>query len=59
MISNQIEELLGAYWDCAYQEGHLRRSDGDKANQILHDLKRAIEAEAQKVPEGYVQRGVE
>jgi hypothetical protein len=35
----EVEELFGEYWDCAYQEGHLNRPDGDKANEILHRLR--------------------
>jgi hypothetical protein len=39
-----LEEAVGAYWDCAYQEGHLGRQDGDKANAILHEIRRAATA---------------
>lgn len=42
-MTDELEELLGAYWDCAYQEGHLQRADGNKANKILHDIREAIE----------------
>jgi len=42
-MTDELEELLGAYWDCAYQEGHLHRIDGNKANKILHDIREAIE----------------
>ena len=34
----QLQELLGEYWDCAYNEGHLRRPDGNTANRILHRI---------------------
>jgi hypothetical protein len=39
---HEVEDLLGAYWDCAYQEGHLQRPDGDKANDILHRLRQLL-----------------
>jgi len=26
----RLEELIGVYWDIAYQEGHSRRPDGSK-----------------------------
>lgn len=39
---NEIEELFGEYWDCAYQEGHMNRPDGDKANEILHRLRKLL-----------------
>lgn len=35
----RLEEAVGSYWDCAYQEGHLNRPDGDKANAILHEIR--------------------
>ena len=45
---NRIEEALAAYWYCAYQEGHLGRPDGNKADAILSEiragLREAIEA---------------
>ena len=40
---DRIEEAVGRYWDCAYQEGHLNRPDGDKANQILHEIRCAVQ----------------
>lgn len=41
---NELEEAIGAYWDCAYQEGHLRRPDGDKANAILSEIRAAVKS---------------
>jgi hypothetical protein len=40
--AQEIENLFGEYWDCAYQEGRLGRSDGDKANDILHRLRKML-----------------
>jgi hypothetical protein len=40
----EFESLLGEYWDCAYQEGHLNRPDGSKANEILHRLRNLFNA---------------
>lgn len=40
----RLEEAVGSYWDCAYQEGHLNRPDGDKANAILHEIRCAVQA---------------
>ena len=40
----RFEEAVGSYWDCAYQEGHLNRPDGDKANAILHEIRCAVAA---------------
>lgn len=41
---DRFEEAVGSYWDCAYQEGHLNRPDGDKANAILHEIRCAVQA---------------
>lgn len=38
----RLEEALGAYWDCGYQEGHLRRPFGDQANEILHEIRESV-----------------
>lgn len=38
-LVERFEDALGSYWDCAYQEGHLNRPDGDKANNILHEIR--------------------
>ena len=40
----RFEEAVGDYWDCAYQEGHLNRPDGDNANAILHEIRSAVHA---------------
>lgn len=37
-----LEEAIGAYWDCAYQEGHTGRPDGNKANAILHEIRESV-----------------
>ena len=41
-LLGRLEEAVGSYWDCAYQEGHLNRPDGDKANAILHEIRCAV-----------------
>lgn len=38
----EVEDLFGEYWDCAYNEGHLQRSDADKANEILYHLRKLL-----------------
>lgn len=38
----ELEEAVSAYWDCAYQEGHLRRSDGTKAQEILSNIRATV-----------------
>ena len=43
-LLERFEEAVGSYWDCAYQEGHLNRPDGDKANEILHEIRCAVAA---------------
>lgn len=43
-LLGRLEEAIGSYWDCAYQEGHLNRPDGDKANAILHEIRCAVAA---------------
>lgn len=43
-LLERFEDAVGSYWDCAYQEGHLNRPDGDKANAILHDIRCAVDA---------------
>lgn len=40
----RLENAVGDYWNCAYQEGHLNRSDGDRANAILHEIRCAVAA---------------
>ena len=37
-----FEAALDAYWDCAYQEGHLGRSDGDKSAAILREIRQCL-----------------
>lgn len=39
-----LEEAVSAYWDCAYEEGRLRRPDGNKANAILAEIRAAAKA---------------
>jgi hypothetical protein len=44
-LTKELETLLGDYWELAYEEGRLRISNGDKANEVLHKIRCAIEAE--------------
>jgi hypothetical protein len=46
-LTEELESLLGDYWELAYEEGRLRISNGDKANEVLHKIRCAIEAELQ------------
>lgn len=43
-LLERFDEAIGSYWDCAYQEGHLNRPDGDKANAILYEIHCAVAA---------------
>ena len=45
-MNKEFEALLGQYWDLAYLEGKSGISQGDKANEVLHALKRLTEPSA-------------
>lgn len=44
-VTGSIEELIGDYWAIAYSEGRTGVSRGDDANEVLHRLRQAIEAQ--------------
>ena len=37
----ELEDLLGVYWDLAYEEGSIKASNGTKANEVLHKIREA------------------
>lgn len=45
-LAQQVEDLFAEYWDIAYNEGHLQRPDGDKANVVLHKLRALLQPPA-------------
>lgn len=45
-MSKEFEDLLGQYWDLAHLEGKSGVSQGDKANEVLHALKKLAEQPA-------------
>ena len=47
-ISPAIEELLGEYWDIAFKEATDCIPTGNKANEVLHRLRKEIRAELVK-----------
>ena len=47
-MSKEFEDLLGQYWDLAHLEGKSGVSQGDKANEVLHALKKLAEQPAQQ-----------
>lgn len=42
-MNNQLEELLGAYWDIAYQEGRSGRPNGTQAQEVLSAIWAVVE----------------
>ncbi len=38
MIPPQLQELLGRYWDLAFQEGKTGANLADEANEILAEI---------------------
>lgn len=39
LVDDDLEELLGRYWDLAYTEGKTGESHGDEANEVLHKVR--------------------
>ena len=54
-MNKEFEDLLGQYWDLAHLEGKSGVSQGDKANEVLHALKKLAEQPAQQITEAQVE----
>ena len=55
-MNAELEDLLGAYWDLAYEEGSTKVSNGTAANEVLHKIREAWNRRVipASVPGGFV-----
>ena len=42
-IKNEVNNLIGQYWDLGYQEGSTGVCKSDEANEVLHKINKLFE----------------